>query len=84
MKLGINTWVWVSPFTTAELHLLDKVARMGYDLIEIAVEDPAAIDAGALKRKLAETGLGVTLCGAFGPMRDISNMDPEPRKGGKA
>ena len=83
MKLGINTWVWVSPFTTAELHLLDKVARMGYDLIEIAVEDPAAIDAGALKMKLADTGLGVTLCGAFGPMRDISNMEPEPRKGGK-
>jgi D-psicose/D-tagatose/L-ribulose 3-epimerase len=84
MKLGINTWVWVSPFGTQDLGLLDKVARMGYDLIEIAVDDPALIDVPALKRKLADTGLGVTLCGAFGPMRDISNLEPEPRKGGVA
>ena len=84
MKLGINTWVWVSPFTTRnDLGLLDKVAGMGYDLIEIAVEDLALIDAGALKRKLAETGLGVTLCGAFGPTRDISNTDPAVRKIGR-
>lgn len=83
MKLGVNTWVWVSPFTTGELHLLDKIARMGYDLVEIAVEDPAAIDAGALKRKLSDTGLGITLCGAFGPSRDISNTDPELRTIGR-
>ena len=51
MKFGVNTWVWVSPFTTANLDLLDKVARMGYDLIEIAVDDPAI-------RKLGKGGLG--------------------------
>ncbi len=83
MKIGVNTWVWVSPFTTEKLDLLDKVARMGFDLVEIAVDDPAAIDARALKRKLADTGLGASLCGAFGPTRDISNLDGAIRKIGR-
>jgi D-psicose/D-tagatose/L-ribulose 3-epimerase len=83
MKLGVNTWVWVSPFTTAELALLEKIARMGYDIVEVAVEDPAAIDVPALKRKLRETGLGVTLCGAFGPSRDVSHTDPDIRANGR-
>jgi D-psicose/D-tagatose/L-ribulose 3-epimerase len=83
MKLGINTWVWVSPFTTRSLDLLDRIAGMGFDLVEVAVEDVGAIDVPALKRKLAETGLGVTLCGAFGPSRDISDLDPALRAGGR-
>ena len=83
MKLGVNTWVWVSPFTTKDLDLLDKIARIGYDIVEVAVEDTAHFDAAALKRKLADTGLGVTLCGAFGPSRDISDLDPALRAGGR-
>jgi D-psicose/D-tagatose/L-ribulose 3-epimerase len=83
MKIGVNTWVWVSPFTTERLDLLDKVASLGFDLVEIAVEDPSAIDAGALKRKLSDAGLGVSLCGAFGPTRDLANVEPEPRRIGK-
>ncbi|HUX38837.1 MAG TPA: sugar phosphate isomerase/epimerase family protein [Rectinemataceae bacterium] len=83
MKIGVNTWVWVSPFTTERIELLDKVAGLGFDLVEIAVDDPAAIDAGVLKRRLADTGLGVSLCGAFGPTRDISNMDGDIRKTGR-
>jgi D-psicose/D-tagatose/L-ribulose 3-epimerase len=83
MKIGVNTWVWVSPFTMGNIDLLDKVARMGFDLVEIAVDDPSAIDAAALKRRLADSGLGVSLCGAFGPTRDISSIEPEPRKIGR-
>jgi len=83
MKLGVNTWVWVSPFTTADLALLDKIARIGFDIVEVAVEDPAAIDVPALKQKLADTGLDVTLCGAFGPSRDISHGDPAVRANGR-
>jgi D-psicose/D-tagatose/L-ribulose 3-epimerase len=83
MRIGVNTWVWVSPFTTEKVDLLDKIAKMGFDLVEIAVDDPATIDAAVLKRRLVDTGLGVTLCGAFGPTRDISNVESEPRKIGR-
>lgn len=84
MQIGVNTWVWVSPFTTDRMGLLDKVAKMGFDLVEVAVDDPEAIDAAALRRKLAGTGLGISLCGAFGPTRDISNVDQDLRKNGRA
>jgi D-psicose/D-tagatose/L-ribulose 3-epimerase len=84
MKIGVNSWVWVSPFTTERLDLVDKVASIGFDQIEIAVDDPSAIDAAALKRKLSDAGLGVSLCGAFGPTRDLANVDPEPRRIGRA
>jgi len=41
MKYGANTFIWASPFSTAaHLGLLDHVARLGFDVIEVAFEDP--------------------------------------------
>lgn len=77
MKFGANTFIWASPFTTdTQLHLLDRVAAMGFDLIEIAVEDPAVINVPLLRRAAAEAGLGILVCGAFGPDRNLSSEDP--------
>ena len=59
---------------------MPHVRDMGFDLIEIAVEDPALIDAAALKKALGETGLGVIVCGAFGPDRNLASPDPAPRQ----
>jgi len=81
MKFGANTFVWASPFSTAEhLPLLAKVKGMGFDLLEIAVEDPELIDVGVLKRALAEAGLGAIVCGAFGPDRELSSADAALRQ----
>ena len=80
MKIGVNTWVWTSPFSTKDFHLIPKVKQMGFDVLEIALDDPSIIDVKML-RKLAEAnGLSLTICGAFGPTRDISNEDPAIRK----
>lgn len=85
MKFGANTFVWASPFSTAEhLPLLEKVKGMGFDLLEIAVEDPDLIDVGALKTALAETGLGAIVCGAFGPDRELSSADTSLRQNATA
>ncbi len=81
MQFGANTFIWTSPFSTAkDLWLLPHVRDMGFDLIEIAVEDPALIDAAALKKALAQTALGVIICGAFGPDRNLASADPAPRQ----
>jgi D-psicose/D-tagatose/L-ribulose 3-epimerase len=78
---GANTFIWTSPFATErDLWLLPHVGDMGFDLIEIAVEDPALIDAAELKTALAETGLGVIICGAFGPDRNLASAHPAPRQ----
>ena len=82
IQFGVSTFVWVSPFSTNDFELLHKTADIGYDILEIAVEDKAIIDWTALKRISRETGLNLTISGAFGPNRDISSDDPAIRKNG--
>lgn len=83
MKIGVNTWVWVSPFNTEAFDLIPKVKGMGFDVLEIALDDASMIDAALLKKMLADNGLSATVCGAFGPTRDISNEEASIRKIGK-
>ena len=82
IQFGVSTFVWVSPFSTDSFDLLDKVADMGYDSIEVAVEDKTLINWSQLKKRIRETGLNVTISGAFGPNRDISSDDAAIRKNG--
>ena len=56
--------------------------EMGYDLIEVCIEDPAVVSAEALKKASERTGLPVSICGAFGPDRDVSHEDPQKRRQG--
>jgi D-psicose/D-tagatose/L-ribulose 3-epimerase len=80
MKFGASTFIWVSPFSNETLDLVDKVATLGFDLIEVCVEDPATIDTGAIRRRIEAAGIGATVCGAFGPDRDMSADDPAVRR----
>jgi len=53
MNFGANTFIWRSPFSTGQdLDLIPKLKEMGFDLIEVAVEDPALIDLKVLKDAL--------------------------------
>ncbi|MBE7186366.1 MAG: sugar phosphate isomerase/epimerase, partial [Methylobacterium mesophilicum] len=76
MRFGASTFIWVSPFSNGTLDLIDKVARMGFDLIEICVEDPGTIETGRIGERLDRAGIKATVCGAFGPERDLSADDP--------
>jgi D-psicose/D-tagatose/L-ribulose 3-epimerase len=82
IQFGASTFIWVSPFTTNSFDLLYKVADMGYDIIEVAVEDKDLIDWVKLKQLAHETGLKITISGAFGPNRDLSSDDAAIRKNG--
>jgi D-psicose/D-tagatose/L-ribulose 3-epimerase len=77
LKFGVSTWLWTSPFQTSSIdELFAKIAGMGYDVVEIAVEDPDIIDGHKVKQALATYGLKAVVCGAFGPTRDLTNEDP--------
>ena len=82
MKIGVNTWVWTSPFSTKEFHLIPKVKQMGFDILEVALDDASIIDATLLRKMTEDNGLSVTVCGAYGPTRDISSEDPAIRQMG--
>lgn len=83
MQFGVSTFLWVSPFSTQSFDLLYKIRDMGFDIIEIAVEKKELIDWKRLKEMIKETGLKVTISGAFGPERDISSEDARIREQGK-
>lgn len=83
MKFGASTFLWVSPFSTADLDLLDKVKKAGFDVIEIAVEDASIVNWDKVKERATELDLSITISGAFGFDRDISHTDPAIRKNGK-
>ena len=50
---------------------------MGYDYVEIPIEDPGIIDAGVVKQALDDQGLKPITCGAFGPSRDLASEEPQ-------
>jgi D-psicose/D-tagatose/L-ribulose 3-epimerase len=76
MKFGVNTFVWVSPCTTqAVKDLAPKVKSMGFDILEISIENPDLVDVNAVKEILKENQLDGIICGAFGPDRNICSID---------
>lgn len=80
MKFGVSSFVWVSPCTTeAVKELASKVNSMGFDLFEIACENPDLLDIQDIKQEVAQNQLSAIICGVFGPDRNICSSDPEIR-----
>lgn len=85
VKLGVSTWLWVSPFTSRNApELFSKIKNLGYDKVEIAIEDPKEIDTKAIKEQLDSFDLEALVCGAFGPTRDLTSDDAKLRETGIA
>lgn len=82
MQFGVSTFVWVSPFSTSAFDLITKVKDMGYDILEIAVENKDLIDWDKLKKISKDVGVNLTISGAFGAERDISSDNPSIREQG--
>jgi D-psicose/D-tagatose/L-ribulose 3-epimerase len=72
MQLGISTWVWTSPATTAVLEtLLPHVAELGFDVVELPIEEVGQFDVARAGELAREHGLGVSVCAVIGPGRDL-------------
>jgi D-psicose/D-tagatose/L-ribulose 3-epimerase len=78
MKFGVNTFVWVSPCTTQAVRNLAPIVKsMGFDILEISVENPDLIDSAQVNAILKENQLDGIICGAFGLDRNICSTDPQ-------
>jgi D-psicose/D-tagatose/L-ribulose 3-epimerase len=77
MQFGVNTFVWVSPLTTQAVEeLAPKVHRLGFDVLELAIEGTEAIDVAAVRAALTRNELDTVVCGAFGPERNLCSGTP--------
>jgi D-psicose/D-tagatose/L-ribulose 3-epimerase len=85
MKYGINAWVWTAPLTTDKLReLAPKVAEIGFDVIEVPLENLGDLDHSTARQIIADQGLGVSACAAMGPDRDLIHPDAAIRETGMA
>jgi D-psicose/D-tagatose/L-ribulose 3-epimerase len=75
MRFGVNTWFWVWHFTTEDIRLIERVAKLGFDWIEIPVESrEQPIDFRRVGATIRDHGLGVSVCALFGPGCDLTRV----------
>jgi len=82
MKFGLNTLLYAAQFTADDLPLVDKVAALGYDGIEIPFIDLDSLDAAATRRALEAAGLGATACAVLVPGTSLISDEPAERAAG--
>ncbi len=78
--VGVNAWVWTSPFDAGSVELVARAAAMGFDAFTMPVENPSLIDVGAMRRVIEEHPLRLYVSGAYGPTRDLTHEDVRYRR----
>ena len=80
MRIGINTFLYTSPFTTESVKLFPKFKRWGFDTVEIPIEDPSHIDTAVVRVAAAKAGIAIgSVCAAMGPGRDFRGTAEEQK-----
>jgi D-psicose/D-tagatose/L-ribulose 3-epimerase len=82
VRTGAATFIWTSPFTSDDIHLVPRLKEIGFDLIEIAFEIPGAADSALLAREAAACGIDTAVLAFCTPERDVSAKDAAVREGG--
>ncbi|HEV2209474.1 MAG: sugar phosphate isomerase/epimerase family protein [Limisphaerales bacterium] len=72
MRIGINTFLFTSPFTTQSTRLFKPIKRWGFETVEIPIEQPNHIDPRVVKSRLEDTGLTCgSVCACMSAERDL-------------
>ncbi|MGC8744297.1 MAG: sugar phosphate isomerase/epimerase family protein [Verrucomicrobiia bacterium] len=80
MRFGINTFLFISPFTTKSVKLFKTFKDWGFDTVEIAIEDPSHIDPAKVKAALDKVGLACgSVCACLGPDRDLRGNEEQQK-----
>lgn len=75
--LGVHALVWAGDWTEQSARFaIESTREAGFDLIELAVFDPAATDVAMTKQLLVDNGLGVTVSLGLDAETDVSSEDP--------
>ena len=80
MRIGINTFLFTSPFTTQSVKLFPMFKKWGFETVEIPIEDPSHIDPAKVKAAAQKSGLAIgSVCACMGPGRDFRGSPAEQR-----
>lgn len=78
--VGVNAWVWTSPFTNESMGLIGLAAEMGFDAFTIPLENLDDFDTASLKSAMSDTDMRFYVTGAYGPDRDLANESARVRQ----
>lgn len=82
MRLGLNTFLFTSPFNNRSTKLFKQFKRWGFDTVELPIEDPSHIDPRHVKRELDKAGLVCgSICACMGPDRDLRGTTRQQKIG---
>ena len=84
MKYGMNTLLYEARFTNDAVSNFPKFKALGFDGVEIALQEKGDIDTSLVKDKLEENGLACgTICALVGAGTDLRGPDPKVIADGK-
>jgi D-psicose/D-tagatose/L-ribulose 3-epimerase len=84
-KFGVHNLIYTPDWTeTRGKAAVDSAARLGYDLFEVLMFDPAGFDPVMSRRLIVDAGLEPRLGMALSAAADISSADGETAARGKA
>ena len=82
MRLGLNTFLFTSPFNNKSTNLFKQFKDWGFQTVELPIEDPAHIDPIRVKKELDKAGLVCgSLCACMGPNRDLRGTPKQQQIG---
>jgi sugar phosphate isomerase/epimerase len=74
--VGVNSWVWVSPPSDATIpEIAPRVKAMGFELLEMGVENPRDWNPARVAEILAANDLRASVCAVMGEGRDLLERD---------
>lgn len=77
-KLGANTWIWTSPLDDEKLpQLAANIAKLGFNAIELPMENTGDWDPKATHKILAKHSLTPVVIGAMAPGRNLVSAPDE-------
>ncbi|HUZ85522.1 MAG TPA: sugar phosphate isomerase/epimerase family protein [Candidatus Baltobacterales bacterium] len=78
-RYAVHAYAWTTSWSNDHLDLINHVASLGLDLIEIPLMEPAKVDPTAIRARLDVCGIGVVTSVALAEDADPSSDDERIR-----
>lgn len=82
MKLGIHAMAWTPHWSDNSLPLIDRVAALGLDFIEIPLMGIDDVHSGPVRERVQAAGIDVVTSTVLSETTDITSSDPAVRDAG--
>lgn len=83
MRLGVDLMLWTGSFNSrTDMKLIDKVARMGFDGVELPIFTPNTVNVKRTARAIQDNGLGCTICTVLSLKQSLIDPSVKVRQAG--